>query len=164
MNIDSKQRTQLLIALGAVVALVLGYSVLSSSDDASSTNAIAAQGNVSQQGQVPQDGPRGQGGPGNGGPGGGQMPQEVTGSAATKAKAAAEKKTDGEAQNVMKARSGSGYVVFVSTDDGPVLVELDEEFKVTDERELPARPGGGQGGHQGEKPGQPPAIEGGDLQ
>lgn len=177
MNIDNKQRTQLVIALGAVVALVLGYSAFGKSDGSSQTSANAQGGNFNGQGQMPQGGYGGMAGPGStgqvgpngqngtggqGGPGGpgGRMPQQVIGSNATKAKAAAEKKVDGTAEVVMKSRNGSGYAVMVRTDDGMTMVELDKSFKVTDTHEMQGGPpGGGQG--QG---GQPPAIQGGNIQ
>lgn len=176
MNIDSKQRIHLAIALGAIVAVVLGYSAFGKSDDVSQTSANAAQGNFNGQSQMPQGdngasgatgamgGPPGQNGQngqnGQGGPGGpgGQRPQQVTGSNATKAKAAAEDEVDGTAEVVMKSRSGSGYAVIVRTDDGPVMVELDKNFKVTDKHELQGPPG------QAGQSGQPPAIQGGAVQ
>lgn len=159
MNIDSKQRTQLALALGAIVALVLGYSVFGKSDDSAKTSQNAQRGNFPGQGQMA---PGGYGGPpgqsGQSGPGGGRMPQQVTGSAATKAKAAALKKVDGTAEIVMKSRSGSGYTVIVRTDDGVTMVELDKSFKVTDTRAMQGGPPG-QGGQSG-----PPAMQGDGTQ
>lgn len=173
MNIDSKQKTQLAVALGAVVALVLGFSVFNKSDQSSATSAANGRGGF-QQGARPQGsygpsgatgsmgGQRGQGGPGMGGPGRGQMPQQVTGEAANNAKAAAEKKTGGTAQGVMKARSGSGYVVFVQTDNGPAIVEVNKSFKVTGTHDMSQMGPPGQGG-QGGQSGQPPAVQGGNV-
>ncbi|MGH2958867.1 MAG: hypothetical protein ACRDKE_04635 [Solirubrobacterales bacterium] len=130
MNLDKQQKTRLAVALGVVVALVLGFSALNKSDSQSVANANAAM-----------QGPSGQGGPPGGGQGGPGQMEAVTGAAATKAKAAAEAKVDGTAQQVMKNPRGSGYVVLVLTDDGtPTLVEVNTAFKVTATRET------GQGG------------------
>ncbi len=181
MNIDSKQRTQLAVALGAIVVLVAGYSAFGKTDPVS--DKTAQRGPMGQMGgppgQMQQDGasgatgamgrpggpggPGGHGGPGGqSGPGGGQMPQQVTGAAATKAKDAAEKAVDGEARGVMQARSGDGYVVIVETDDGPVIVELSKSFKVTGKHEM-----NGRGDHDGPPPGGqggPPQQQGDDVQ
>jgi hypothetical protein len=137
MNLDQQQKIRLAIALGAVVALVLGFTVLNKSDSSSNANASAAM-----HGPTGATGGMGPGGPpgGHGGPG--QM-EAVTGTAATKAKAAAEAKVNGTAQQVMKNPRGSGYVVFVQTDDGtPTIVEVSTSFKVTATRELRGGPGG----------------------
>jgi hypothetical protein len=144
MNLDQPQKTRIAIALGAVVALLLGFSVLNKSD--SSTNASA---NAAMHGPPPgatgaTGGGMGPGGPPGGQGGPGQM-EAVTGTAATKAKAAAEAKVNGTAQQVMKNPRGTGYVVFVQTDDGtPTIVEVSTAFKVTATRELQGGPGGRQ--------------------
>ncbi len=159
MNLDSTQKTRLAIALGAVVALVLGFVVLNNSGSDSSADASAqTRGPAGQNGQMApggqggptgggmgQGGPPGAGGPGQGGPG--QM-EEVTGTAATKAKAAAEDEVDGTAQRVMKNPQGSGYIVIVQGDDNSAtIVEVNTKFKVTGTQELgQGGPGGGQGG------------------
>jgi hypothetical protein len=163
MNLDKQQKTRLAIALGAVVALVLGFSVLNKSDSGSTANAnTAMRGPGGQSGQAPPGAPgsssatgatgatgggMGQGGPPGGGRGGPGQMEAVTGTAATKAKAAAEAKVDGTAQQVMKNPQGSGYVVFVQTDNGtPTIVEVSTAFKVTATREMQGPPGGGRGG------------------
>jgi hypothetical protein len=146
MNLDNQQRTRLAVALGAVVALVLGFAVLNKSDDTATTASAAAQ--------------RGPGG--QGGPGGGQM-TEVTGTAATKAKAAAEAAVDGTADHVIKNPQGSGYLVMVRGSDGTMtMVELSSSYKVTAKRAMQAPPNGGQGGPpgQGGQSGTPPTQPG----
>lgn len=142
MNLDKQQKTRLAIALGAVVALVLGFAVLNKSDSGSNANANAPmRGPGGQSGQMPPGG--GQGGP--------PQMEAVTGSAATKAKAAAEAKVDGTAQQVMKNPRGSGYMVIVQTDAGtPTMVEVSSAFKVTATHEM--RGGPPQGGQQGGPP------------
>ena len=161
MNLDQTQKTRLAIALGAVVALVLGFAVLNKSDSGSNANAkTAMNGPGGQSGQMPPGAQGGSGatggGMGQGGPPGGQQggpPQmeTVTGSAATKAKAAAEAKVKGTAQQVMKNPRGSGYIVFVQTSDGtPTLVEVSTAFKVTATRKMGNGPP--QGGQQGAPP------------
>lgn len=154
MNLDKQQKTRLAIALGAVVVLVMGFSVWNKSDSGSSASANKAMAGPG--------GPNGQGPPG-GGPGGPGQMEEVTGSAATKAKAAAEDEVAGTAQRVMKNPQGSGFVVIVQTDEGaPTIVTVSDKFKVTESREMQGPPGGGQGGPpQG---GQPPAVEGTNTQ
>lgn len=157
MNLDKQQKTRLAIALGAVVVLVLGFSVWNKSDsgsNASANKAMAGPGGPNGQGPP--------GAPGGGRSGPGQI-EEVTGSAATKAKAAAEDEVDGTAQRVMKNPQGSGYVVIVQTDeDTPTIVTVSDKFKVTGSQAMQGPPGGGQGGPpQGS---QPPAVEGTNSQ
>jgi hypothetical protein len=89
--------------------------------------------------------------------------EEVTGAAATKAKAAAEDEVDGTAQRVMKNPQGSGYIVIVQTDEGtPRIVTVSDKFKVTESQVMQGPPGGGQGGPP--EGGQPPAVEGTNTQ
>lgn len=154
MNLNKQQTTRLAIALGAVVVLVLGFSVWSQSDSGSKASANKAMAGPG--------GPDGQGPPGGDRGGPGQM-EEVTGAAATKAKAAAEDEVDGTAQRVMKNPQGSGYVVIVQTDeDRPTIVTVSDKFKVTGSQAMQGPPGGGQGGPpQGS---QPPAVEGTNTQ
>jgi hypothetical protein len=142
MNLDKQQKTRLAIALGAVVALVLGFSVLNKTD--SDTNASA---NTAMRGPGATGGGMGQGGPPGGGRGGPGQLEVVTGTAATRAKVAAEAKVSGTAQRVMKNPRGAGYVVFVQSDDGtPTIVEVSTSFKVTATRQMPqgGPPSGGQ--------------------
>ncbi|MBJ7459724.1 MAG: hypothetical protein JHD02_11085 [Thermoleophilaceae bacterium] len=161
MNLDKKRMTLIAIALGAVVVLVLGYSVLNKSD--SDTSASANKAMAGPGGQNGQGPPGGQGGPTGGGKGGPGQMEEVTGTAATKAKAAAEDEVDGTAERVMKNPQGSGYIVIVQTDEGtPTIVTVSDKFKVTESQAMQGPPGGGQGGPpQG---GQPPAVEGTNTQ
>lgn len=157
MNLDKQQKTRLVIALGAVVVLVLGFSVWNKTDSGSSVAA--------NQAMPGSGGPNGQGPPGaqGGGQGGPGQMEEVTGAAATKAKAAAEAEVDGTAQRVIKNPQGDGYVVIVRTNDsGPTIVAVSDEFKVTKSQVMQGPPGGGQGGPpQGA---QPPAADGTNTQ
>jgi hypothetical protein len=166
MNLDKEQRTRLAIALGAVVALVLGFSVLNKSDDGASTASAASQRTApGMNGQAPPGAPgassatgasgaTGGMGRGPGGPGGPGGQAELTGATATKAKAAAVKAAGGTADHTFKNPSGSGYVVIVEKSDGThVFVELDSNFKVTAKRTMQGPPGGVQGG-------QPPQWDG----
>lgn len=150
MNLDQRQKTRLAIALGVVVALVLGFAVLNKSDSSSRADATTAA-----------RGPGGQGGPPGGGQAGPPQMEAVTGTAATRAKSAAEAKVDGTAEQVMKNPRGSGYVVIMKTDDDtPTIVEVSEAFKVTDTREMgsgPPQAGPPQGG-------QPQAMQGTNAQ
>ncbi|MBI2690629.1 MAG: hypothetical protein HYX29_01600 [Solirubrobacterales bacterium] len=161
MNLDKEQKTWLVIALGAVVVLVLGFSLLNTSDSDTSANANAQMPGPDPSG-AGGDG-MGQGGPPGGGPGGPGQMEEVTGSAATKAKEAAEAEVDGTAQRVMKNPQGSGYIVIVQTEEGtPTIVTVSAKFKVTESRAMQGPPGGGQGGPpQGS---QPPSVEGTNTQ
>lgn len=138
------------IAGAAAVTLAAGGYALgnSGSDDQSATAASAApaqtqpqSGAPSQPDQLPRDG--GQGRPDFGAP--------ATGSAASKATAAALAKYKGTAERVMKLDSGS-YEVHVITPKGEYHVAVSKDFKVT---------GAAQGGPGG--PGGPGATLPGDT-
>jgi hypothetical protein len=102
---------------------IAGLTACGSSSDSTSTSASAASGQA----------------PAGGGPGMGTV---VTGTAATKAIAAATAKYSGTADRVMKLSDGS-YVVGVTTSDGMVLVQVSKSFVVTGTQEMPS---GGNGG------------------
>ncbi|MBJ7354465.1 MAG: hypothetical protein JHC98_06530 [Thermoleophilaceae bacterium] len=166
MNLDQQQKTRLAIALGAVVALVLGFSVLNKSDSGSNASASTAmRGQGMQNGQGPPGaqggsgatgatgGGMGQGGPPNGGQGGPPQMTELTGTTRTKAVAAAKTKASGTVDHAFEAPNGSGYVVIFEKSDGThVGVQVSKEFKVTGTRTMQMGPGG-----QGEGQGGPPA-------
>ena len=63
--------------------------------------------------------------------------QDVTGTAASKAKAAALAKYDGTVEHVTKGRDG-GYVVHVITGSGEKRVAVSDAFAVTGLEQLPA--------------------------
>lgn len=168
MNLDSQQKTRLAIALGAVVALVLGFSVLNKSDSDSTASANTAMGGPGmQQGQAPPGaqgnpgangatgggmGP-GRGGPPNGGQGGPPQMTELTGTTKTKAVAAAKTKASGTVEHVFEEPNGSGYVVIFEKSDGThVGVQVSKDFKVTGTQTMQMGPGG-----KGQGQGAPPA-------
>ena len=115
-----------LLAFGAYA---LGKS--NSNNNTASTPAAAQVPGTTGNGQVP--GQNGQAPPGFG--------TDVTGAAASKAKAAALAKYDGDVERVMKLDDGS-YVVHVLTSSGEYHVLVSKDFEVTG-----AQQGGpGQGG------------------
>jgi hypothetical protein len=118
--------------IGAAGLLSLaGLTACGSSSSDSSTTAASASSSASasaSSGQLPG--------------GGAGMGTVVTGTAATKASAAATAKYPGTADRVMKLSDGS-YVVGVTTDDGMVLVQVSKDFVVTGKQEMPQ---GGRGG------------------
>lgn len=162
MNLDSTQKTRLAIALGAVVALVLGFSVLNKSDSTSNASAqTAMRGPGGQNGQMAPGGQgasgatgatgggMGQGGPPNGGQAGPPQMTELTGTTKTKAVAAAKTKESGTVDHAFADPSGSGYVVIFEKSDGThVGVQVSKDFKVTGTQTMQMGPGGqgGQGG------------------
>jgi hypothetical protein len=107
--------------LAAAVALAVGGVAISSGSSNSSNSATAAQpgGNGTLRGAPPAAAPRGFGTP-------------VTGTAATKAKAAALAKYPGTVERVVKAPTGGGYEVHVIRAGGSeVHVLVSATFQVT---------------------------------
>lgn len=83
----------------------------------------------------------------------------VTGTAAEQAKSAALAEVSGaEVKEVAYPPEGDGYLVFLKTDDGPLVVELDKDFKVTGKHKPPKPPAGARPGGPG---GPPPAGDDG---
>lgn len=86
--------------------------------------------------------------------------KQVTGSAAEQAKSAALAEVSGaEVKEVAYPPKGEGYLVFLKTDDGPLVVELDKDFKVTGKRKPPTPPRGPRPGGPGAPDGPPPTGE-----
>jgi hypothetical protein len=145
MNLDQTQKTRLAIALGAVVALVLGFAVLNKSDSGSNASASTAmRGPGATGGGMPQGGPS-------------QM-SELSGTTRTKAVAAAKTKGSGTVDHAFADPSGSGYVVIFEKSDGThVCVQVSKDFKVTGTSTIRMGPRGqGQGQSGPPQSGQQP--------
>jgi hypothetical protein len=125
---------RLVIAIAAVSALTLGASAISSAASSPSTTTSTSS----------QPSPRGFDGPAHGTTAHENAEKPVTGSAATKAQAAAVKAVrSGTAGAVTTDYGGRGYEVTVTKSDGTkVAVHLDSAFQVVR----------GPGGHCGPPP------------
>lgn len=121
------------IALAATIA-----SVALAGCGASTSTSSTSNGSGTAAAQVAGTTPTGTT-PGGGMGGGGPRAAQVTGTAATKAGDAATAKYPGTVERVMEARSGDGYTVMVTADDGTMtMVAVSTAYEVTGVETPPA--------------------------
>lgn len=130
---------------GALLSTSLSASASGTDSPTPSTTSTAspsASGGDDEKVCRPGGGPGHRGGGGSGGSGRGERPAELTGTAATKVKAAVLAKYPGATVERMHAdRDGDGYVAHIVTKDGTHLrVTLSEAYAVTGAQERPDRP------------------------